>query len=266
MPILSDRRNNNARLAEGVLTYLVSVGLVAAATIVLFSFASVSLLGTSKETPTLSHIDNNPIEDKLIGPVSCADVNAAPVPVQPKSSSSREANNLPSSPPVPPPSGMSREETVAEPTFKPPPDGETSAAAVETPHGSMRGPSTEETPPPELSESQHLIAQPLSIADETSGAQDSWEAAMPMLASSGKQRDPMFRDFEIQRNHDANLDEDRVALHENAPAQHVKNGLFGHRLSGFNATFRYRVRKECGPIHDPALYHQCVATFSAYRQ
>lgn len=268
MPNLNDRRNNNnnTRLAEGLLPFLVSVGLVAAATIALFSVASVSLLGTSKEILTRSPIDNNPIEDKFIGPVPCPDSNPAPVPVQQKSSSSSVANNLPSSPPVPPPSGMSREETVAEPSFKPPPDGETSATAVETPHGSTAGPSTDETPPPELSESQHAIAQPQSIADETSGAQHSWEAAMPMLAISGKQRDQMFRDFEIQRNHDTNLDEDRVALHENAPAQHVKNGLFGDRLRGFNATFRYHVRKECGPIHDPALYHQCVATFSAYRQ
>jgi hypothetical protein len=88
---------------------------------------------------------------------------------------------------------------------------------------------------------------------------------MPMLATSDKQRDQMFRDFEIRRNHPANLDEGSVAFRENAPAQHVQNRRFDYRLLDFNATFRYRVRKECGPIHDLALYHQCVATFS-YRQ
>jgi hypothetical protein len=216
---------------------------------------------------TRSRINNGLIEDKFIGPVSYTDSNPAPVPVQTKSSSSSEANNLPSSPPVPPSSGMSHEETVAERTFKPPADREAVAAAVETPQGSTRGPFTDETPPPELSGSQRVIAQPLSIADETSGAaQHASGAAMPTLSTYGKQRDQMFRDFEIQLDHNANLDEDSVALHESAPAQHEQNRRFDDRLRGFNATFRYRVRKECGPIHDPALYHQCVATFSAYRQ
>jgi hypothetical protein len=73
MPNLNDRRDNNTRLAEGLLLFLVSVGLVAAATIALFSVASVSLLGTSKEILTRSPIDNNPIEDKFIGPVPCPD-------------------------------------------------------------------------------------------------------------------------------------------------------------------------------------------------
>jgi hypothetical protein len=133
--------------------YLVSVALVAAATIVLFSVASISLLDTSKETLTRSRLDNRPIEDKFIGTVvSSTDSNAAPVPVQTKSPSSSEADILPSSTPVPLPSGMPREETVAEPALNLPPNGEASTAAVETPHGSTRGPSTDETPPPELSE------------------------------------------------------------------------------------------------------------------
>jgi hypothetical protein len=148
--------------------YLVSVALVAAATIVLFSLASISLLDTSKETLTRSRIDNSPIEDKFIGTVvSDTDSNAAPVPVQTKSPSSSEANNLPSSISVPLPSGMSREETVAESALNLPPDGEASTATGETPHGSARGPSTDETPSPELSGSQAMIAQPLSTADET---------------------------------------------------------------------------------------------------
>ena len=264
MSILS-HRIDKARPAEGRLLYLVSAGLVAAATIVLFSVASFSLLATSKESLTGSRIDNSPTEDKLIGTVvSYPESYAAPVPVQTKSPSLSEANNLPSSTPVPPPSGMSRVETVAEPALEPPPDGEASATAVETPHRSTRGPSTDETP--ELSGSQEVIAQPLSIAGAASVAQQASGATMPMLATSDKQRDQIFRDLEIQRNHHANLDEDSVALHENAPAQHVRNRRFDDRLLGLNGTFRYRVRKECGPIDDPALYRHCVATFSAYRQ
>ena len=141
---MSDRIGK-PRLAEGLLLYLVSVALVAAAIIVLFSVASSSLLDTSKETLSGSRIDNNPIEDKFIDTVvSYTDSIAAPVPVQTKSPS--EANKLPSSTPVPPPSGIPGDETVAEPALNLPSVGEASAAAVETPHGSTRGPSTEETP------------------------------------------------------------------------------------------------------------------------
>ena len=168
MSILSDR-TGEARFAEGVLPYVISVGLVAAVIILLFSAASVSLLHTRKETLAGSQIDHSPVEDKFIGRfVFYPDSNAAPVPVQTKSPSSSEANNLPSSTPIPPPSGMSGEETAAELALKPTPDREGSAAAVEIPHGSTRGPSTEETPPPELGGSPEVRAQPASIAEAAS--------------------------------------------------------------------------------------------------
>ena len=54
-----------------------------------------------------------------------------------------EANSLLSSTPAPPPSGTQREETEAKPSPNPPPDGGLSAAAVEIPHGSTLGPSTD---------------------------------------------------------------------------------------------------------------------------
>jgi hypothetical protein len=153
-----------------VLLYLASVGLVAAAIIVLFSVASFSLLGTSKETLTGSRIDNNPIEDVSINTVVLHGSNTAPVPVPTKLPSSSEANNLPSATLVPPPSGISGEQTSVEPALNPLPHGETSARAVETPHGSTVGPSTDEAPPPEPSGSQQMTAQPLSITAETGAA------------------------------------------------------------------------------------------------
>jgi hypothetical protein len=206
---LSDRIGK-PRLAEGLLLYLVSVALAAAAIIILFSVASISLLDTRKETLTGSRIDNNPIEETLIGTVvSYTDSIVAAVPVQAKSPS--EANKLPSSTPVPPPSDIPGEETMAEPALNPPPDGEASAAAVETPRGSTRGPSTEETPPPELSGSQEMIAQPLSTADEASAAQHASGPTIPTLATSDEQRDQMFQDLEIQLHHHA-LDEGSVAF------------------------------------------------------
>ena len=49
------------------------------------------------------------------------------------------------------------------------------------------------------------------------------------------------------------------------PAQNVwKSQQYDYRVST-NAAFRSsRVRKECGPIRDPALRSNCVASFGAY--
>jgi hypothetical protein len=81
-------RIDKRRRAEGVLLHLISVVLVAAATIVLCSVASISLLGTSKETLTGSRIDNGPLEDKSIGTgFFYTGSSVAPVRVQTKSPS-----------------------------------------------------------------------------------------------------------------------------------------------------------------------------------
>ena len=53
-------------------------------------------------------------------------------------------------------------------------------------------------------------------------------------------------------------------LHE-TPAQNVqKSRQYDHLLST-NASFRAsRMRKECGPIKDPALRGDCMASFNTY--
>jgi len=81
MSILSTRIGNG-RTAEGMRPCLVSVVFVAAATIVLFSLASVSLLGTGKETL----MDNGPIGEKVTGTVvPYTGSDATPVALQTKS-------------------------------------------------------------------------------------------------------------------------------------------------------------------------------------
>ena len=216
--------------------YLASVGLVAAAIIVLFSVASFSLFGTSKETLTGSRIGNNPNEDVSIGTaVFYPGSNTAPVPVQTKLPSSSEANNLRPATLVPPPSGMSGGGTTVEPALKPPPHGETSAIAVETPHGSTRGSPTEEASPPEPSGSQQVIAEPLSIADEASAAQHASGATMPRVATSDGEPDQKSQNFEIQRDHQANLEEGSAAftLENRFPENQVKEsmGFYGSAAS-----------------------------------
>jgi hypothetical protein len=49
------------------------------------------------------------------------------------------------------------------------------------------------------------------------------------------------------------------------PAQNVWKSQRYDYLVSTNSGFRaYRVKKECGPIKDPALRNDCVASFSAY--
>jgi len=201
------------RLAEGVLLYLVSVALVAAAIIVLFSAAATSLLDTSKETLIGSRIDNSPAEGASIGNVVFyTGSGAAPVPAQTESPSWREVNNMPPATLVPQPFGMPGEKTVAEPAPEPPPNGDVSAATAEIPHGSTQGASTDDTPPPELSRSRAAIVQPLSIADEARATEHASGATMPPLATSDQQRDQILQNVEIQRNDHANLEQGSATL------------------------------------------------------
>ena len=49
------------------------------------------------------------------------------------------------------------------------------------------------------------------------------------------------------------------------PAQNVRKSQQYDYLVETNSSFRaYRMRKECGPIRDPELRNNCVASFGAY--
>ena len=246
MSILSDR-TDKASFAKASILFLVSVAVVAAVDILLFSVASISLLGESKETLTLFRNHNSHLEDKVVGAlVSHMDSDASQVPVQTQSPSASNADNISSSTPVRPSSGMLAEQTLAAPALKPTtnreastptvetsngsarapstdemprpepsPSQEVSIAAgtptVETSNGSARAPSTDEMPSPEPSPSQEVRPSPASIADAGNAAQDASGATMPPLAISHEQRNQRFQNFEKQRHH-ANLDEGSVAF------------------------------------------------------
>jgi hypothetical protein len=109
--------NDKPRFIKDMLPFLVAVALVAAAIIVSYSVASISLLGTREETLKGSRIDNSPLEDKVVGTaVSYSDSNSSPVPVQRKSPSSSDADNMRSSTPVPLSSDMPGEEIADQRT------------------------------------------------------------------------------------------------------------------------------------------------------
>ena len=205
-------QTDKASFAKGSILFLVSVALVAAVEIVLFSVVSISLLGASKETLTLFRSHNSHLEDKVIGAlVSHMDSDASQVPAQTKSPSASTADNMSSSTPILPSSGMLTEKTFAAPALKPTTDREASTTAIKTSNGSTRAPSTDEMPAPEPSPSQEVRASPASIVDAGNPAQDDSGAIMPALAISHEQRDRRFQNFEKQRQH-ANHDEGSVAF------------------------------------------------------
>ena len=210
MSILSDR-TDKARFAEASILFLISVALVAAVNIVLFSVASIPLLGASKETLTQSRSYNSHLEDKVVGAlVSHMDSGASALPAQTKSPSASNADNMSSSTTVLPSSGMLTEKTLAAPALKPTPERAASTTAVEASNGSTRAPSADETPP-KLSPSQEVKPSRASIVDAANPAQDPLGAPMPILVISHEQRHQQFEDLEMQRPH-ASLDERSVAF------------------------------------------------------
>jgi hypothetical protein len=195
MSTLSDR-THKPRLAEGVLLYLASVALVAAAIIVLFSVSVTSLLDPNKETFTgaRARIEITSTANKSIGTASFYKGDStAPVPAQTKSSS--EASNMPPSTSVPLPFGMTRVETEAEPAPQPTPDREANVTAVEASHG----------------RSHEVITQPLPIADEASAVPHDL-GTMALLATFDLQLIQILQNFEIQRDDYANLAQDGATL------------------------------------------------------
>jgi hypothetical protein len=57
----------------------------------------------------------------------------------------------------------------------------------------------------------------------------------------------------------------RHAKWHETPAQNVRKGQQYDHLLSTNAGFRtYRMKKECGPIKDPALRANCIGSFGAY--
>jgi hypothetical protein len=196
MSTLSDR-THKPRLAEGVFLHLASVALVAAAIIVLFSVSITSRLDTNKKTLTGARIEITYTADKSIEISSFYKGDSiAPVPAQTKSSSSSEASNMPPSTSVPPPFGMTRVETEAEPAPQPTPDREANVTAVEA----------------SLGRSHEVITQPLSIADEASAVQQEAEETMPLLATFDPKLIQILQNFEIRRDDYANFAQDGATL------------------------------------------------------
>jgi hypothetical protein len=236
-------RTRELRVTSWTLLDLVSVWFVAATTIIFFGIASLSFLHFSKEIPRVSDIRDRGVAVKLerFNVFPHIHSNAAPAALVPA------MTTLPSS--------------VAK-------------AIPRT--STTRGPATGNARPPESSGARPVSAPLPPGASEASGARHNSEpfllgineeaatpdesqgGALPTPAVPTQQRDQPFHEFETHHNQNVGLDGNNAVLREKTAVQSMP------KSQSHNAAFwRYRLRKECGPIRDPALSADCVRSFSA---
>jgi hypothetical protein len=247
----------------GMLFQLVSIGLVAAATAIMFSIASFSFLPIDTETLTRSSTDHGGVEFNFIrySPLRSIGGNATSIPA--RTTSLVPDTTLGISSPL-------RSETPSVLTTATP-DLDVSAdrdagASILKPRGTSTRPtrSVMDTPWPEIGSFQVPPAEPIPLPDEVNAPGDASPRTMPATSTPAAEQKEILQQLELQQNQPAKRDEADLLSDAKAPAQNAQNGRdVGYPLSP-HAAFRYRVRKECGPIDDPVLYLHCVASFGVH--
>ena len=249
-------RSEKALLTVGTLFHLVSIGLVGAATIILFGVASVLLLGTGKEPPTGSRIG---------GVFQYTDSNAKPISAPTHSPIPDSAKILPAFPPQRASTSETREVSGGKPGFElPSPDPDASTSASQARDAALiPGPAITKTESTEVSGSDESAEYP-PIADEVSATPDASSRLIVPSEILNERRDQPSSNFEMQQNPPAMLGQHIVASDEKWPAQKGQNQRVHRDLPSPNAALRSRMQKECGPIVFPALHRHCMASFGIH--
>jgi hypothetical protein len=250
-------RSKKAVVTVDMVLHLVSIGFVGAATVILFSVASVSLLGPGKEPLTGCRIGDAVFR--------CTNGNAAPIPAQTYSPTLELAKILSASPPQGASISEAPEVRGAKPGFElPSPDHDASTTISEARDAALRpGALITQTQSTEVSGSEQAATERLLIADEVNATPDTSRGTVPTEIPN-ERVDQISRSVEIKQNQPTKLDQDDAAPEENARAQKVQDQRVNRHLLSPNAAFRYRVQKECGPIIFPALHRHCVASFGVH--
>jgi hypothetical protein len=252
---MTDRREKSAVRVD-VLLHLVFIGLIGAATIILFSVAAVSLLGIGKEPPANFRVGHSVLP--------YTDANAASAPPETSSTSLDSAKVLPAFLQQGAPTSEAAGVSGAEPAYeRPSPDHDASTATLETADAALiPGLSDIATRSTEGSGSEHATAGLLPVAEANTIPDVSLD--VPTVMIPAEERDEVPPNVEIRQNQPGKLDRASLASDDKTPAQIVQNPrVHGHLLS-LNAAFRHRVQKECGPIIFPALRRHCMASFGTH--
>jgi hypothetical protein len=249
-----DRRMKPASRVEVVL-HLVFIGLVGAATIILFSVAAVSFLDTGKAPPTTSRIGGSLLP--------YADANAASV--QPETSSTiLDSAKIPAFPLQGAPSSETSGPSGAEPAHeRPSPDRDASTTTSEAADAALTpGVSAIATRSTEVSGSEHATAGPLPTADPNTIPDIS--RSVPTVMIPAEERDQVVPNAEDRQNQPGKLDRASPGTNDKMVAPIAQNPRVHRHILGPNAAFRRRLQVECGPITFPALRRHCIASFGIY--
>jgi hypothetical protein len=216
----------------GLLVFLVSIGFIGAAIITAFAVAAFSSLYTGNETQTRSSaVGWSEVNSIRPDPSLSTDGNTAPV--KPDTTSSRA-----DAPALPPPSAPERP-PAAETAMPEPPIPET----------------TQLQPAGQPSSSSEGALQPTAKVENND--------ATPAPAFSGEAADRLFREFRAQRHQQVEPDPGIAASTPKTAAPSVRGSQSSEYRLGTNTDARKsRIRKECGPIKDPALHRDCIASFN----
>jgi hypothetical protein len=127
------------------------------------------------------------------------------------------------------------------------------------------GPAVPDTPPREASGAQSPSEPAQASASEASAA---YEAALSGTASPPPipaDHDRVSRGIQVQDNQTVKLDaDDAVSSREEMPRQLIQQGkAHDYYLRKNPAAWKYRLKRECGPIKDRELYDDCFRSFRA---
>jgi hypothetical protein len=235
----------------GVLVHLFAFGLVAAGIAILFGLASFSLFD---RRVTLLRACTGGSATEFIYPCSAVapyTQEHAPIKIDPPSLPGattplvRSAQN-------PTSSDVLSQEPGPTSNFVLPPDHEASVAKQDTSYASGRqDPVSDKTLPAELGASQRTVSEAAPPAD----------TAAPIVDEERNSLRPVsrIRHYQLTTLDQANRDAHDTTSAEQPPPK--ASYSYYHPLNP-KAAFRYHVRKECGPIDDPELHRDCIASFS----
>jgi hypothetical protein len=235
-------RGNKSGASAGAFFHLAFIGLIGAATVIMFSVASVSFLYTGE------------------GPIA-GSRNAAAVSAEAFLPTLESAKLFPASPFQSPSTSDTPELTGSEANFRRPSgDRDVSAIPSGRPDASpISSPSADTMRSTEVGGLQPLVREPLPAA-ATSVTPDR-SSSTPTVESSAEQPDQISRDGGIQQHQPVDPVHGDVILEEKTPAQKVQEKAIRRQPVNPNAALQRRVQKECGPITFAALRRHCIASF-----
>jgi hypothetical protein len=235
------KRPDGPRLGAGMLVYLASLGLIGAAIVICFAIAAFSSLYTDDEMQNRSSaVDQGEVNSIRPDLSSPTDGNVAPVKPDTTPSTADASAPMPSAPPQSPP-----------PVEAPVPEA---------------GPSQQASQPSSPSEQAMQPSPEVARSNTPPSLEAAPSTAPPTPPPPGEPPDQLFREFAIQRQHQQVAPVPGITMSNVKPAAPSMRDSqsYEYRVKTNTASRKSRIREECGPIKDPALQRDCIASFNLH--